>query len=233
MTHSSHTRILVTGGSGRLGQELYKFFPLAEYPSHEKLDVRHQNSVSRWFGTHKVDLVIHCAAATRHDAPASDLVMDNIVGTANVVMAARKQGARVVFTSTDYVYPGTAGGYKETDPVLPWNGYAWSKLGAEASVQMYPNSLIIRGSWYSTLDYTIAATDAYTSKIPVHEAAYFIAALSCSTHTGVVNIGGMRRSIYEVALEFDQRVTPLSRKNLKWPVPADATVDVAKLRRMM
>ena len=230
---SGHTRILVTGGSGRLGAELRAYFPMAEYPSHQQLDVRHMNSVTRWFGMHTVDLVIHLAAATRHDTPMADLVQDNIVGTANVVLAARKQGARVVYTSTDYVYPGTAGGYRETDPVLPWNGYAWSKLGGETAVQMYPNSLIVRGSWYSTLDYTVAATDAFTSKLPVHKAAFYVAALSCSTLTGVVNVGGERRSIFEVALEFSPTVTPLSRKNLKWPVPPDVTVDTTKLRRLM
>ena len=35
------------------------------------------------------------------------------------------------------------GNYKETDPLLPSSNYAWSKLGGEAAVQMYKNSLII------------------------------------------------------------------------------------------
>ena len=46
--------------------------------------------------------------------------------------------------STSYVYEGVRGNYKETDPVLPWNNYAWSKLGGECAVQMYKNSLIFR-----------------------------------------------------------------------------------------
>ena len=216
-----------------MGSALKAYFPLASYPSHDELDVRYGNSVNRYFGQRQFDLVVHCAAATRHDTPLPDLVQDNIVGTANVVMAARKQGARLVVTSTDYVYPGMRGEYRESDPVLPWNAYAWSKLGAEASAQMYPNALIVRGSWYSTLDFTIAATDAFSSKIPVHEAAYLIASLSCSTLTGVVNVGGPRRSIYEIALEFNQRVTPISRANLKHPIPPDSTLNTEKLRRIM
>lgn len=230
---SAHTRILVTGGSGRLGSELKAYFPLAEYPTHQQLDVRHQNSVTRWFGTHPVDLIIHCAASTRHDAPASDWIQDNIIGTANVVLAARQQNARLVFTSTDYVYPCQTGGYRETDPLLPVNGYAWSKLGAEASAQCYPNALIIRGSWYSTLGYTVAAHDAYTSKLPVHKAAYYVAALSCSTLTGVVNIGDGRRSIYEVAMEFEPTVTPIGRAKIRIPVPPDASLDTTKLKGVM
>ena len=30
------------------------------------------------------------------------------------------------------------------DPIGPWNNYGWSKLGGEAAVQMYKNSLIVR-----------------------------------------------------------------------------------------
>ena len=50
----------------------------------------------------------------------------------------------MIYFSTNYVYPGTKGNYKETDPLLPINNYAWSKLGGETSVQLYKNSLIIR-----------------------------------------------------------------------------------------
>ena len=38
-----------------------------------------------------------------------------------------------LFISTNYVYPGTKGNYKETDPVLPFNNYGWSKLGGESA----------------------------------------------------------------------------------------------------
>ena len=44
------------------------------------------------------------------------------------------------------MYPGNKGNYKESDPVLPTNNYAWSKLGAESAVKMYQNSLILRVS---------------------------------------------------------------------------------------
>ena len=50
----------------------------------------------------------------------------------------------MVYFSTNYVYPGIKGNYSERDAVLPVNNYAWSKLGGEASVQLYKNSLILR-----------------------------------------------------------------------------------------
>ena len=52
--------------------------------------------------------------------------------------------SRLIFFSSQYVYPGTKGNYKEEDALKPWNNYAWSKLGGECAVQMYKNSLIIR-----------------------------------------------------------------------------------------
>ena len=68
----------------------------------------------------------------------------NIIGTANIIKACVEKNLKMIHFSTSYVYQGQKGNYKETDPVLPWNNYGWSKLGAESAVQMYKNSLIIR-----------------------------------------------------------------------------------------
>ena len=54
-----------------------------------------------------------------------------------------QKNVKLIYFSTNYVYPGTKGNYKETEPVLPVNNYAWSKLGGEASVP-YKNSLILK-----------------------------------------------------------------------------------------
>ena len=51
---------------------------------------------------------------------------------------------KLIYFSTNYVYPGKKGNYRETDPLLPINSYAWSKLGGECSVKLYKNSLIVR-----------------------------------------------------------------------------------------
>ena len=70
----------------------------------------------------------------------------NIIGTANVVKVCEKLNIKLIYFSSSYVYPGKKGGYKENDPVLPINNYAWSKLGGECSVKLYKNSLIVRAS---------------------------------------------------------------------------------------
>ena len=51
---------------------------------------------------------------------------------------------KLIYFSTNHVYPGLKGNYKEKDPILPINKYSISKLGGECSVQMYSNSLILR-----------------------------------------------------------------------------------------
>ncbi len=79
-----------------------------------------------------------------HDNDISKSIDLNIIGTANIVKVCSKLKIKLIYFSTNYVYQGKKGNYKETDPLLPVNNYAWSKLGGESSVQMYKNSLILR-----------------------------------------------------------------------------------------
>ena len=59
------------------------------------------------------------------------------MGTANLVSICSELKIKLIYFSTSYVYPGSKGNYREDDAVLPWNIYAWSKLGGECAVQMY------------------------------------------------------------------------------------------------
>ena len=59
----------------------------------------------------------------------------NIIGTANITKACEERNIKLIYFSTNYVYPGKKGNYKEGDNLLPVNNYAWSKLGGEAAVQ--------------------------------------------------------------------------------------------------
>ena len=235
---SNSTRILVTGGNGMLATALRAYFPMADYASHKSLDVSQWQSCRAWMNRNSYDLVIHAGAATAHDASGQVLLNTNVVGTANMVQLSARQGARFVYLSTDYVYPGTGQktGYRESDGVWPNGVYAWSKLAGEAATQTYHKSLIVRGSWYDQLSFSRAATDAYTSKIPVTKAAGLVATLSVSTHTGVVNIGGARRSLYEImATEFDPKVRPCLRADITvgYPIPADVSLDLTRLKALL
>jgi dTDP-4-dehydrorhamnose reductase len=224
---STNTRILITGGSGILATALRDYFPYADYCGRETCNVESAGHVRNAFNELKPELVIHCAAVTSHNAEPMAYVQGNIQGTINVAAQARKIGARVIYPSTDYL-----GARCESDGVSPVNHYAASKYAGECVVGTLGNALAVRGSWYSRYELSHAATDAYTSKLPVARAAYYVATLAVSTQVGVINIAGPRRSYYEIALEFNERVIPVSRHQIRLPysIPADCSLDTSRLQ---
>ena len=143
-------KILFTGGSGRFAKvfKLVKNKYQIEYPSKKKFNIESFNSVLRYLKKSKPDYLIHCAALSRpmkiHEKNISKSILINIIGTSNIVRACSQKKVKLIYFSTNYVYPGIKGNYSEHDPVLPINNYAISKLGGECAVQMYKNSLILR-----------------------------------------------------------------------------------------
>lgn len=232
---SRETRILVTGGEGILATALRPYFPSATYAPKAQLDVGDAGSVKRFFSGQSFDLVIHAGAVTSNRADPAAYVQTNVVGTALVLQQARKVGARFVYCSTDYVYADTGAPHPETDPLQPVNLYAWSKLGGECVARSYVSSLIVRGSWHGELKLLAASTDGYTGKLPVARAAYFVAALSTSTATGVVNVGGARRSLYEIAVQFNPHCRPIRRAEAQvgYTLPEDTSLDCTRLHTLV
>ena len=81
-----------------------------------------------------------------HDKEIKKSIDLNIIGTANVTKVCSDLNIKLIYFSTNYVYPGIKGNYSEENPIMPTNNYAWSKLGGECSAQLYKNSLILRVS---------------------------------------------------------------------------------------
>lgn len=211
-----------------MADALRAYFPFADYYSHRECDVTSPWAVHRAFSRTNPELVIHCAALTSHNAGPADYANHNIQGTANVVASARSVGARVVYLSTDYLMAR-----REDAAVKPVNPYAASKYSGELVAAGLPDHLVVRGSWYSRLELSHAAVDAFTTKLPVARAAFFVAVLATSDRTGTVNIGGRRRSIYDIALEFNERVVPVPRAAIRcgYEYPADTSLCTDKLNQ--
>ena len=145
-------RIVFTGGTGRFAKEFkskesqtkYKFY----FPKKNELNILSINSIKSYLIKKKPKYLIHLAGLSRpmnlHEKDICQSIDKNIIGTCNIVKVCQKYNIKLIYFSTNYVYQGTKGNYKETDPVLPFNNYAWSKLGGECAVQMYKNSLILR-----------------------------------------------------------------------------------------
>jgi dTDP-4-dehydrorhamnose reductase len=143
---------------------------------------------------------------------------------------------RLVYICTDYVFKGDQGNYKETDPVLPVNKYAWSKLGGECAVRLYDNSLIIRTSFGpNEFPYPKAFADQWTSRECVRDIAKKVVTISLKTVTGVVHLGGKRRTVYEYAKSLDEtkEIGQLSLNDVNFVAPKDTSLDCSDYDRIV
>ena len=139
--------VLVSGGDGKFASKLKEskdFDVLA--PPKNVMDVQNLEQVDYLIEMVKPDYFIHAAALTRpmslHEENPHTSITTNIVGTSNVVLSCMKHKIKLIYISTDYVYPGDDGDYSEEDALLPFTKYGWSKLGGECAVHIYDNSLI-------------------------------------------------------------------------------------------
>jgi dTDP-4-dehydrorhamnose reductase len=231
--------ILFTGGSGLLGGEIRQRLPRAFFPTSAEFDITNHGQMSAYLDQSKVDVILHAAAFTsppRCDQDPARALAVNIVGTANLVRLSIERGIRLIYISTDYVFDGERGQYREDDPVSPVNKYAWSKLGGECAVRMLDNSLIIRTSFGpNVFPFPKAFTDQWTSRVCVREAAEKIVALLETGATGVVHVGGPRRSVYEYAksLDSDREIGQLSTGSVAFRVPRDTSLDSSRFDRLI
>jgi dTDP-4-dehydrorhamnose reductase len=108
-------------------------------------DGRSVEEALRAFGA---EAVLHAGAATDVDACERDPALAwrvNVGGTEQVARACRALGARLVALSTDYVFDGTRGDYREEDVPNPRGVYARSKrCGEEAALLLAPDGAVAR-----------------------------------------------------------------------------------------
>jgi len=228
-------KIVVTGGSGRFGlilQKKYKSNKLL-YPSKEQLDILSTESVEKYLKKTNPKILIHLAGLSRpmriHDNNISKSINLNIIGTANIVKVCSKLRIKLIYFSTNYVYQGKKGNYKETDPVLPVNNYAWSKLGGESSVQMYKNSLILRVCMTEEpFIHKKAFSNVKTNFIFHKEVANIL--FKVLNLKGVLNIGGKTQSPFNFGKIYNKNLNKiLAIKNF----PVNPSMNISKLKKVI
>merc|ERR1711966_421905 len=191
------------------------------------------NGLSKYLLKKKPKILIHLAGLSRpmdiHEKNINKSIDLNIIGTANVTKVCKQHDIKLIYFSTNYVYPGKKGNYKETDSLLPVNNYAWSKLGGEASVQLYRNSLILRV--------------CMTEKPFVHKKAFANVKTSFLYHKdvaeilfkllnkkGILNIGGKTKYIYDFAKKDNPEVKKIFlKKHLDSGMPKNSSMNIRKL----
>src|SRR5262245_28998126 len=223
--------VLFTGGTGLLGRHMKPLIARALFPGRAEFDITNPSSMAVYLVKKTVTTIFHAAAFTSppkiNENP--KLALDvNIIGTANLVRLCMERNIKLVYVSTDYVFKGDSGMYKEDDPVLPANKYAWSKLAGECAVRMHDNSLIIRTSFGDTaFPYEKAFVDQWTSRLRVDVLAKKLIKLLDSNLTGTIHVGGKRQTVMEFAKSIspNKAIGNLSLNEVTFAAPRDTSLD--------
>ncbi len=228
--------VLLTGGSGRLGRELRELLPDLQAPTRSEMDVTDADAVRRRFAAVRPRTVVHAAAYT--DVAGAERARArcwsvNVHGTRNVVASARAHGSRLVHISTDYVFPGDAGGYREDDPPGPVrNYYALSKLVAEEVTRTLPGSLVVRTSFRPRAwPYDTAFEDVFTSQdyvdVIAPELALLLAHLE-DVPDATLHVATERKSVLELARRRRPDVRAGSKAQASVALPDDVSLDISR-----
>jgi dTDP-4-dehydrorhamnose reductase len=211
--------LLISGGHGLLAKQIIKHNTKYQIfsPSKAEMDVSDYSSIENCIIRCSPDIFLHAGAYTRpmqnHVEHPDISIKNNIIGTSNVVLACMEHKIKLVYISTDYVYPRTLGSYREDDPVNPFTSYGWSKLGGECAVRLYENSLILRSCISNyPFPHLNAFTDVTKSMIYNTEASKII--LELLEEYGIVNVGGKIQTVYEFAKELNPNIGKISISDL-------------------
>jgi dTDP-4-dehydrorhamnose reductase len=115
---------------------------------YDTMDYISKEDIGNVFSAAKPDVVVHCGAISKPDECEQNkeaAFLSNVTGTINLLEAAAKQEAHFIFLSTDFVFSGEKGFYKEEDERFPVNYYGETKVLAEDEVMKYAfNWTIVR-----------------------------------------------------------------------------------------
>ncbi len=161
------SKILVTGASGHLGLNLSLLASAQGYKvtgwSHSKglkntpfvsesVDLGDLEALPERLIALEPEIIIHCAAIANIDIAEKHPELTHRINAEVPGVIAKVAGeidARMIHISTDAVFDGTKGNYKEDDPVNPLNAYAVSKLAGERAVlEANPDAAIARVVFY-------------------------------------------------------------------------------------
>lgn len=233
------SRVLLTGGTGRLGRELQSLLPGVVAPLREEMDITRPESVAAVLEKYRPEVVVHAAAYTNVAAAERERAQcwsTNVEGTRNIVREVIQRQMFLVHVSTDYVFEGTSGMYREEDPVGPVrNYYALSKLVAEELVRLAPQHLVLRTSFRPrNWEYPVAFRDVYTSQDYVDVIAPDIALLIRHCRElpfDTIHIATHRKSVFELARSRKPDVREGTKQEAQVVLPDDISLDVSRWGR--
>lgn len=156
--------VLITGANGFVGHYLVQQFLSKNYtviatgrdPGRLKIkddrfrfysfDYTDKKEVEQLFTEVKPAVVIHSGAISSPDECEQNKTgafLNNVTGTINLLQEAARYKAHFIFLSTDFVFNGKQGFYKEDDEKDPVNYYGETKHLAEEQVRQYAHAWTI------------------------------------------------------------------------------------------
>jgi dTDP-4-dehydrorhamnose reductase len=273
------SRILVTGGSGLLGAEVARLiseaghyvlsgynthFPVAGSPI--RLDLINLTELQQVIQETRPDFIIHTAAVSDVDLCEGRPDMANLVNgeaTGKIGETAARLGAYVIYISTDYVFDGKAGSYREEDKPNPVNHYGSSKLlGEELLKESGARSCVARTSvvygWGREHRPNFATwvlgqlksnqplkvvNDQFASPTLNSNLAEMILELTSKQLEGIIHLAGATRidrynfakQIAETFLHDPNLIEPVKSDQTAWKAkrPTDSSLNVGKAERLL
>lgn len=273
-------RVLLTGASGLFGANfLWQYHarfdliaathrhPLATTTAEPlTLDITDAGQVMAAVRRLRPAVIVHAAAMAGVDAcedhPDAARAI-NAAGPAHLAEAAEQVGAYLIALSTDYVFDGVTGRYREEDSPNPLGVYARTKrLGEEAVLARSPRATVVRTTLYgwnaqpkesfaervlsgAAQGHPVTAfTDMFWSPILTNDVAEAVAALIARPTPGLLHVAGRDRcSRYEFACAAAKtfghdpaaavRPGRLAAAQLKAPRPPDASLDVTRFEQAL
>ncbi|OIO13944.1 hypothetical protein AUJ73_02940 [Candidatus Gottesmanbacteria bacterium CG1_02_37_22] len=147
VSRNMNTHVLATGMSGLVGTRIRELlcdeFEFTDLSYTTGIDITNYDDVLSHIESTQAKTIIHMAAKTEVDACEDEKILGedgkcwlvNVVGTENVVSAAKKTGKKIIYISTDFVFDGTKDTYDEDDSPNPVNWYGYTKFEGEKIIQ--------------------------------------------------------------------------------------------------
>jgi len=265
-------KVLVTGSAGLVGQQVVKDLSNThqvfscynklkpEYGDSVKMDLKNREMISSILTEKKPDIVIHLGAMTGVDLCEKEKTSASEINTKATEIIAKecsKLNSFLVYVSTDYVFDGNLGMYKEDDVTNPLGFYGKSKLEGEKVVQNFStNWCIARTSTPFGLHPTKKSfpmwvienlqkqkqidvlIDQFTSPTYIPNLSRMLIEISERRITGIIHAAGASKiSRYQMASMISDKLNldgtllkQISMNKMKWVAqrPKDSSLDVSR-----
>lgn len=241
-------KILLIGGYGNLGSAIIRsnLFKNISYPRKKDLNLLERFDIKTYLKKN-FDIIINCSGYPRiklceknilKSFELNYLTVKNLVDEIKIYNFKNNKNTRLIHISSDSVYESLKGNYSEKDKYNPKTFYSVCKVLAEISVKDLKNFCIIRTRFFNKRKFPFkdAAVDIFSSMIEVEELSKAIHDLSLMKFNGVINVGGKKRSDYEVFKKYFKKLKKTSRKkiqkNLSFFITKDSSLKLSKFHKL-